>query len=493
MQLPSASANMAIDSKDRIDFSRLSPVANQVAEVMASIASDLALVVDADGVILNVAEGSAALPTQCSQWVGHRWVDTASTDTRRKIELLLDEARAGSVTQRREVNHPIVDGDDVPIAWTAISLGENGPLVAVGRDLRTVAAIQRRFLDAQHEMELDYWRRRHADSRYRLLFQVASDGVLLVDAATLELIEANDAARRLLTPDPLIGPRRPLAGILPPAASAPVMELLTASRGTGRAGEVSVRFADGGSAWAVSATPFSVNEQQQLLVRLRQQERLQTGEDQSALMRTLVESTPDAVVVTDSSGRILLANPAFVSLLREGSDARLRGQRLTDVVGDTDGSWREAIARTRAHGLCPCTPLTVGHGEIGVAVEVSSSLLTDGDQEHLGFALRIVDPPRAASLSAPPDLWPELATLRAQVGLASLDELVREGAQVVEHGLVRTALRLASGRVAAAAQLLRVEPERLARLLSEMDQPEPGTDGADDDNGASPARPTNMN
>ncbi len=321
---------MSIEPKDRIDFSTLSPVANQVAEVLASVASDMALVVDSDGVILNVAEGSAALSGQCSRWVGRRWVDTASADSRRKIELLLDEARAGRVTQRREVNHPIFDGDDVPIAWTAISLGGNGPLVAVGRDLRAVAAIQRRFLDAQHEMELDYWRRRHADGRYRLLFQVASDGVLLVDAGTLELIEANEAARRLLLLDTPVGPRRVLSAVLPPAARAPVVELLTASRGTGRAGEVSVRFADGSPAWAVSATPFTVGEQRQLLVRLHQQEQAESSDDPAALIRTLVESTPDAVVVTDSAGRILLANPAFVSLVGEGSEARLRSQRLTE-------------------------------------------------------------------------------------------------------------------------------------------------------------------
>lgn len=482
---------MSIEPKDRIDFSTLSPVANQVAEVLASVASDMALVLDADGVILNVAEGSAALPAQCSRWVGQRWVDTASAETRRKIELLLDEARTGRVTQRREVNHPIVDGDDVPIAWTAISLGANGPLVAVGRDLRAVAAIQRRFLDAQHEMELDYWRRRHADGRYRLLFQVASDGVLLVDAATLELIEANEAARRLLSLDTLVGPRRALSDVLPPAARAPVVELLTASRGTGRAGEVAVRFADdGGAAWAVSATPFSVGEQRQLLVRLRRQEQADSGDDPAALLRTLVESTPDAVVVTDSAGRILLANPAFVGLLGEDSEVQLRGQRLTDVVGDAAGAWRETIERTRAHGLCPRTPLTVGRGEIGIAVEVSSSLLTDGDQEHLGFTLRAVDPPRAAGRSTPPDLWPELVPLRAQVGLASLEDLVREGTQIVERGLVRAAMRLASGRVGAAAQLLRVEPQQLTRLLDEMN---PGVDGADDSDGAAPGMPSRMN
>ncbi len=123
-------------------------------------------------------------------------------------------------------------------------------------------------------------------------------------------------------------------------------------------------------------------------------------------------------------------------------------------------------------------------------MEVSSSLLTDGDQEHLGFTLRAVDPPRAAGLSTPPDLWPELATLAAQVGLASFEDLVREGTQIVERGLVRSALRLANGRVGAAAQMLRVEPQQLARLMQGLD---PGVDGGDDSNGAAPGMPSRMN
>jgi hypothetical protein len=135
---------MASDPANTVNFDVLSPLADEVAEAMARVASDIALVIDRDGVIRRVAEGASPLPAECSRWVGQRWVDTVSADTRRKIELLLDEASAGAIPQRREVNHPVVDGDSVPVAWTAIRLGEHGPVVAVGRDLRAVAAIQRR-------------------------------------------------------------------------------------------------------------------------------------------------------------------------------------------------------------------------------------------------------------------------------------------------------------------------------------------------------------
>ena len=428
------------------DLGALSPLAQEVAETMARVASDIALVIDGQGVIRNVAEGRSALQAGCTEWVGRRWVDTVTADTRPKIELLLDELQATGVTQRREVNHPAIDGDAVPVAWTAIRLGEGGPVVAVGRDLRAVAAIQRRYLDAQHEIELDYWQRRHADSRYQLLFQVASDAVLTLDAGTLEVIEANEAAR---TSD------RPC--------------------------EIRLRLAEQGPAWDLAATPFRVGDRHQLLLRARRH-----GEDAVApdLLRSLVESTPDALVITDAAGLVVLANPAFVSLVQGGSESRIKGRALTEIVDDRDGRWRDLVARTRLHGLCPRSPLVVTPGGLSLSVEVSSTLLAEGDQERLGFALRTAEPAAAAPAdSGALDAWPGLWALRAQVGLVPLTTLVREAADAAERQFIHTALRLAGGQVVAAARMLQMEPQALsARMLGLQLE----SQGLDDDGGTPP-------
>ncbi len=483
-----------------VKFDALSPLAGEVAEAMARVASDIALVIDLDGVIRSVAQGAAPLTAESSRWVGQRWVDTASAETRRKIELLLDEAVSGVVPQRREVNHPVVDGDAVPVAWTAMRLGEDGPVVAVGRDLRTVAAIQRRFLDSQHEMELDYWHRRHADNRYRTLFHVARDAVMVVDAHSLRVAEANDAARRMLglaagadAASPL--PDVPLPALLPETARAPLAELLGTASTSGRGGEVRLRMAAHGPAWAVSATPFVVGDVQQLLLRARDHD----GDDddgEPALRRALVESTTDAIVITDSAGRIQLANPAFLTLVQQGSESQVKGRGLADVVGDRNGAWRDTVVRTRLAGLCPRTPLEVMHGDaLGIAVEVASTLLTDGDQERLGFTVRTVEPPRAAATMHPSyehEAWPELDALRARVGLVPLDALLRQAMSVVESRILRSALQSSRGQVDAAARMLGVDVAGLSLRLHRLDLQANGfddTNGLDDD--ASP--PPRMN
>lgn len=456
---------MAADPRDSLDLQALSPYAREVAEALARVASDIALVIDGDGVIRNVAEGVAVPAASFSGWVGRRWVDTVTADTRRKIELLLDELQSSGVTRAREVNHPGIDGDDLPMAWTAIRLGAEGPVVAVGRDLRAVVAIQRRFLDAQHEMELDYWQRRHADNRYRLLFHVASDAVLVLDARTLELVEANDSARTLLALPATTMPPSFVAG-LPEPARAAVSELLATARTGGHASEIRVRLTPGAVPLDVSATPFRAGERQQLLVRLRRDE--DDERSSPAVMRSLVEATPDGVVITDSAGRIHVANSAFVALAQQGAESRLKGRLLSEVVDDRDGAWRELLVRTRRQGLAARVPLAMRVGELEVAVEVSSTLLTEGEQEHLGLTLRMAEPAQARVPHLSIDPWPELSVLRAQIGLVPLATLQQEGAEHLEREFLQSALRLSAGQVAAAARLLMIDPEHLAERLRRL-------------------------
>ena len=67
---------------------------------------------------------------------------------------------------------PSPRGPDLPVLYSAMQVGRDGRVVAVGRDLRAMAALQQRLVDAQQSMERDYARLRHVETRYRLLFQI---------------------------------------------------------------------------------------------------------------------------------------------------------------------------------------------------------------------------------------------------------------------------------------------------------------------------------
>lgn len=463
------------------DLSPLSELAPELATTLASIAGDIALVIDAGGVIRNVAVGAAALTPSAGEWVGRPWAETVTSDTRLKIEQLLQEVSSSGVSQRREVNHPGGGGGlDIPVAYAAIRLGAQGPVLAVGRDLRAIAAIQQRFVESQQEMERDYWKRRQADQRYRQLFQVATDAVMVVDALTMNIVEANRAAAKLfdLAADKLVG--QPATAGIERRSHAAVDELLATARSTGRPAEIRARLAHAAGAIDVSAAPFRSDNAILLLVRARAVDAPPSAPSAGTRLSDFVERTPDAVAITDSSGRLSMVNPAFVALCQLDSEAQVAGRSLADWVGGSGRDLASILSEVRRHGIASqvLTSFKGGQGR-AVEVELSAALLTEGDQECLGFTIRRVEARLSSDLLLADELGAALEQLSARVGRVDLPDLMREATHVAERHLIKAALARSANRRAAAAELLGVSVESLELRLSRLGLT--GADGAGDD------------
>lgn len=461
------------------DLSALSALAPQLAQTFVSMASDIALVIDASGVIRNVAMGAHPIADDAGQWVGRRWSETVSGDTRLKVEQLLSEAHAGQVTRRREVNHTGDAGEAVPVAYAAVRLGRDGPVLAVGRDLRAVSAIQQRFLDAQQALERDYWRQRQNESSHRMLMQVATDGVLVVDATSLHVVEANRAALQLFqrTVDTLVG--QPLQAGIAPIAQAAVEELLAAARTTGRPGEIRALVCAAGDPPEqalpvdLSATPFRAGDTVLLLVRVRAADRLGRLHVSAERLADFVERTPDAVVITDALGRVLTANPAFGVLCRDAGASGLAepplGLRLDEALGDPDQRLVGLLAEARRMGIAEQRVVCVGHrlGE-HLDIELSAALLAEGDQECLGLILRRLGKRHAGLPPQVGELALAIDRLATQVGAASLPELLQQTADLAERHLIESALDRVHGDRQQAARLLGISAADLWARMAHL-------------------------
>lgn len=446
----------------------LSALAPEVASTVVRVAGDIALVIGDDGCIRSVAEGNLSLPAEQAAWVGRPWADTVSEHTRNKVALLLDEAQRHGVSRRRELNHPSGEGGEIPVSWAAVRLGDHGPVLAVGRDLRAVSAIQQRFLEAQQELERGYWQRRQHESHYRLLFQVAHDAVLVLDADTLLVRDANPAATALFdaTSTPFIGqPLRPaIEATLRPAFD----ELLATARVTGTAAEVRLKVAGRGTAIDLAATPFRAEGRRCILVRAR---RAEAHAVDPQIVLDFIDQTPDAVVVTNAQGGVLWANPAFLALCNAPSEAHLKGRSLAEAFGDAAHAahqWPQLLSQVRTRGVVGRAELTLSQrGAEPVTVDVSAALLEDGDQEHIGFTLRPLHraaaPDPMASLLAD-----ELRALIGRVGSAPLPQLLAEAEQHIEAHLVSAALRASGQRLDVAAQALQIGPQDLLKRMDRL-------------------------
>jgi transcriptional regulator PpsR len=386
-----------------------------------------------------------------------------SGDTRRKVELMLTDLRTTGVARRREVNITGENDSDVPVAFSALRLGTLGPLLAVGRDLRAVSAIQQRFLDAQQELERGYWRSRQAESRYRLLFQVATDAVLTVDAHSLRVVEANHAAASML------GAGIALAGRVAPelfdrSSRGALQNLLLNARADGKTAEINVRLPKSQALAAVSATPFRAGGGMRLLLRVRSAAAPAShGAEMNKTLALLVDSTRDGIVVTDSSGRILVANPAFLALVQTASEEEVRGRAIGEWLGRIEADVAALLAGAHAHGIAHLVRSSLRrHDGVSLDVDVTGAMLAEGEQECFGFTVR----PCEARGDANAAWLKSLMLLEERVGVSTLPELMSQAQQMIEQRFVRLAMARAHGDVPAAAGVLGIAVEKLLRALA---------------------------
>jgi hypothetical protein len=151
-----ASTTTTVGAPHPADLQVLAAWAPELADTFVALACDIALVIDADGRIAKLAQHETN-PIAPMSWIGCDWAQTASPDSRPKIMQMLADVAATGHARRREVNHPNAIGGPVPVAYSAARLGDTGPMLAVGHDLRAQAALQQRFVAAQEALERSYW------------------------------------------------------------------------------------------------------------------------------------------------------------------------------------------------------------------------------------------------------------------------------------------------------------------------------------------------
>lgn len=435
------------------------------AAVLAAMA-DVALVINADGVILDAAFGNGALLQHgYGKWVGQHWIETVTIECRAKVMELLDGNRpqAGSLT--RHLNHHSPTGADVPMLYTVVTFGSDGRLLVLGRDQSEIAVMQQRLVEAQQALERDYWRLRQAETRYRLLFQTAADAIVIVDAATECIVEANPAAGQILAEaaNSLIG--RVFQELFENSGRNALGNLFARVRATGRADDVRLRTAGDGREFLVSGTLYRQERAAFLLIRLQ-------GSDQSAARQRLqqahlrlielVEHAPDAFVVTDLEGRIITANSAFIELAQVIGEEQARGESLDRWLGRPGVDLDVLRANVRQHGAVRLFATTM-RGDYGAVadVEISAVGIFNGEHPCLGFAIRNVGRRLPGGIGSSQALPRSVQQLTELVGRVPLKDIVRDTTDLIERLCIEAALELTSDNRASAAEMLGLSRQSL--------------------------------
>ena len=440
----------------------------QTAASLISAASDVALILDEDGIIQDMAFASDELKEHGDlDWLGKPWLQTVTVESQPKVQDMLKEAALGGSTKWRHINHPSINKADLALSYTIVPvtrIAGRRHSVAFGRDLRSQVALQQRLVSAQLSMERDYWRLRHIETRYRLLFQVASEPVLILDATSEKLEEANPAAYQLL------GDKARLAGwtfmeSLDPSSTPAVQQMFAALRSNGRAQPVTVIFSGSAESYLLSGSLFRQENSTHLLVRINTTQVASVSSENSghqSLLKAL-ENAPDAFVMTDLDGRVLSVNRAFLELTQLASEALVRGESLQKWLGRSGVDMNVLVSNLKQRGAVRLYATTM-QGEYGAKadVEISAVSIASDDRPCLAFTIRDVGRRLIGEAQTPTkDVARSPGQMTELVGRVPLRDIVRETTDLIEELCIEAALELTGDNRAAAAEMLGLSRQSL--------------------------------
>lgn len=440
--------------------------------------ADVTIFLNMEGVIRDITLSNAFSEGETDNWIGRPWVETIA-DPGDQASHMVEQARASGVSAFHQVTQRFPSGLKLPMEYTIVRLGEQAGLIAIGKNLQAVTELQSRLVEAQRVMERDYWKLREVETRYRLLFDASNDAVLLVNAASLRVVEANPAAIRALG---IASAGREFLLELTPQQREPFQTMLLRVREHGKAPATLVHIGQARKPWLVRASLMTSEPGLVFLLQFAPVGAALPDADRSFEFSSeaLLERMPDGFVILDRDDLIVHANRALVDMVEGGAKHAVVGQHLGRWLGRPGADLNVLLANVREYGSARLFA-TVVHGELGTESEVEISAAGDAEVEprYIGLVLRNVG--RRLPAASCDDLGAVLLdALSAPIGKTTLQKLVKDTIAVIERHYVNTALERTDGNRTAAAELLGLSRQSLYAKLARY--------GLDDDAGDSGSR-----
>ena len=448
----------------------LSDLSVTEARLLMATAADVVVVLDREATVLDVGFADATLIAYSpADWIGRPFVDCVTEESHDKALALVSGALGGRVLVGRQVNHP-ADGEgkaaqapDLAVTYRAASVNGGERFVLLGTDLRPVTELQSRLLRAQLDTDRDMRRLREVETRYRLLFRLADTPLMIVDAATLEVVDANDRAGQLFG-----RPARKLMDLTLPAlftraAQADVAAEAARIAERGRAGtlEGAVGRAGDDEVVRLHLEPYRETGSNHLLARGLDGD-APTVTSREDPIRAAIRAMPDGVMVIDRGGYVIDANEAALDFVRLASLDRVIGRRVDRWIGGTGVDMQVLMSNLRERGSVRRFA-TIVRDELGgeTAVDISAAHATAGGEPVYGLVLR-------EALSVEPVVEGDgfgPAHFAELVGRVPLRDLVRDTADIIEKLCIEEALRQTDNNRASAADMLGLSRQSLYMKL----------------------------
>lgn len=441
---------------------------NSVLAALIEGVADLSLAVTEEGVIHDVWIWSNELPKPVIEtWVGLNLADTLVSPDSAYLHEALAGAAAGE-PQRLDLTHRLADsGTELPVQYR-VTPGAGDRLIAAGVDLRPSASLRQQLVNAQQALEQDYWRLRNVETRYRRLFDMVADAILIVDGLSGRVLEVNPRADDLLAP----GEKTIVGKVFPRGFSdegaRSVQELLAEIRTVGRGQLHGLLLADGETRADLSAGFLRQAGEERFLLRLgtRDGRDEAIGDAGNLYLQEVLRNAPDGVLLTDDDGRIMAANQAFLELVQVLGEDQVIGHPADRWLGRSGVDLNVLLSNVREKSVVKLFSSTLMPlGGSPAQVEISACRLDEPDGPAFALFVRDVERRVASEHPVTAKLPGSIEQVTKRVGRVPLKDLVRESTDLIEALCIETALEVTQDNRASAAELLGLSRQSLYAKL----------------------------
>jgi transcriptional regulator PpsR len=441
-------------------FGQLNP--EEIANLVEASA-DISLTLNSEGVIQSIAFGNPDLRSpNLENWVGKSWIDMVTVESRPKIQALLMDANESSLSRFRQINVAMPGASDLPLLCATLKIGSSGQIIALARDLREISLLQQRLVDAQQAIERDYTRLRQLETRYRVLFEMASEAVLVLDANTFKIVEANPRAADLLSESIKKLNGRSLIDYLSKGDRIQAQSLLSKVAYTSTAADLNTRLLNGQEAF-LSAAPFRNENQSLLLITIKRSGEFIDRQDSNAqsLVIQALENAPDGFIVTNSAGKILTANQAFLRLVMADKLDQILNEPLERWLERSSVDLRVMLSNLQEKGSIKlfATSIRDSFGTLH-PVEISA-VSVSYPHACLGFTIREVGSRIRSKIQPEESITRSSEELTQLVGRLPLKEIINETTDLIEQLCIKAALELTRGNRVSASEMLGLSRQSL--------------------------------
>lgn len=450
----------------------------QASAALVEAAADLALILDANGVVRDVAASAESWTAPFFRdWIGASWESLVTTESRPKVREMLSLVQAGEIHARwRHINQLQPDGQEIPVLFSLVRVGSDGRMVAIGRDLRPLATLQSRLVEAQQHMEKDYSRLRRLEHEYRTLFDLVRDPILVIRARTHEIIECNRAAGFFFNRELTALSGMVFDDLIDQTSLQASQLLLQQVNGSGRASETELSYGHGIARARTAVSCLRQESETVFLVRVEPPSGLPSAAEDASVLEAM-RRVSDGLVITDARGIIRHANPAFLEQIQAPHAGQIIGESLNRWLGRANTDLLVMINSLAQGGSVRLfSTQLVSESGLSVPVELSGVSFSLGPETMLGFVVRDVN--RRLDVSTEPNapMGRSGADLAALVGRMPLKEIVGETVDLIEKLCIEAALKLTKNNRASAAEMLGLSRQSLYVKLRRF-----GIEGPDDD------------